>query len=70
MAKPQSKAKVAPKSRIIVKFVAAGTPVRPPPLPEDQKHFPQHGMALENWGVGLFGCNRHPKPAWRTAVVA
>jgi hypothetical protein len=32
--------------------------VRPPPLREDQKHFPQAGMALENWGVALFGYER------------
>lgn len=58
MVQRQSKTKASPAPKIRVKFVALGTPVRPPPLREDQKHFPQAGMALENWGVALFGYER------------
>lgn len=58
MAQRKSKSKGAPAPKIRVKFVAPGTRVRQPPLREDQKHFPQAGMALENWGVALFGYER------------
>lgn len=58
MAKTKTKTKPGPPAMINVKFVAPRDRVRQPALREDQKHFPQAGMALENWGVGLFGYER------------
>jgi hypothetical protein len=45
-------------SEIKVRLVSPGTPAPNPPLREDQKHFYQSGLALENWGVALFGYER------------
>ena len=50
------KPKGAPQ--IKVRFVSPDNPVPKARLPEDQKHFPQAGLALENWGVDLFGYER------------
>lgn len=58
MAKAKTKTKSGSPAKIKVKFVAPGERVRQPPLREDQKQFPQAGMALENWGVALFGYER------------
>lgn len=43
---------------IKVRFVSPGDPTKKPRLREDQKHFLQAGMALEIWGVSLFGYER------------
>ncbi|OYX50111.1 MAG: hypothetical protein B7Y90_05360 [Alphaproteobacteria bacterium 32-64-14] len=45
-------------SPISVAFVGSDNPAPRVPLREDQKHFSQDGLALENWGVALFGYER------------